>query len=144
MKDRKIKTCSDLYEKIKNDEEFILERLRIDLLEEILIIMEKKNMDRAELARQLNTSRAYISKLFNTSVNLTLRTIAKIIKNLDVKLSFHFHEIETQSFWFDVYQNPQSIAHMHPEPPDIWQSELKEIPRKRIKGVKDECRTVAA
>lgn len=104
MLEEKAQTCLDLFERIKEDEDFLLEELRLYILEEIITAMESKNINRAELARRLNTSRAYVTKLFNTSVNLTLRSIIKITQAIGVKISVHCHEAATQAVWFDIYK----------------------------------------
>jgi len=122
-----------LYEEIKEDEEYLLEELRVCIIEEIIQSMESKGIDQAELARRLKTSRAYITKLFNTSINLTLASLVKISKALGTKISMHLHLPEARVFWYDVYekQEPATIGF-------IVDKEFK------LEGSKRETRTIAA
>ena len=46
--------------------------------ERICELMEQKNISRADLARKLGKSRAYITRLLNGQPNLTLKTLTQI------------------------------------------------------------------
>lgn len=109
-----IKKHHDLFEEIKEDEEYLLEELRVCIIEEIIQSMESEGIDQAELARRLKTSRAYITKLFNTSINLTLASLVKISKALRTKISMHLHSPEARVAWFDVYDKKQSVIKQEP------------------------------
>jgi transcriptional regulator with XRE-family HTH domain len=94
-----------LYEKIRDKNEFLLEELRVLIIENIIDLMDSQGIGQAELAKRLGTSRAYITKLFNTSINLTLESLVKISKALGVKTTVHFHAPEARAVWFDVYES---------------------------------------
>ena len=94
-----------LFEKIREKNEFLLEELRVLIIENIISLMESQGIDQAELASRLGTSRAYVTKLFNTSINLTLESLIKISKALGVKTSVHFHPPDARAVWFDVYES---------------------------------------
>jgi len=78
------------FEGIKESDEFLLEELRIYIIEEIITLMEAERIDQAELARRLKASRAYVTKLFNTNINLTLASLNKIAKALGTRVSVRF------------------------------------------------------
>ncbi len=65
-------------EKYKDDPEYVAEGIFLETMEKILAVMDYHNISKAELAERMSVSRAYISKLFNNSTNLTLETLAKI------------------------------------------------------------------
>lgn len=108
----------DFMEGLRDDVEFLLEEQKIAILEEILTIMEKQNVSRADLARKLKTSRAYITKLFRTDVNFTLRSMVQIAHALNTRVSCHFHGREARTEWLDIY--PQ-VASMKSVESTIWQ-----------------------
>lgn len=110
MREIEIGECFDLLEQLEEDEEFLLEELRLSILEEVIAAMNKKDVDRAELARRLNTTRAFVTRVFNTSVNLTLRTVVKMSKALGVKVSVHLHEPAVQAHWFEIYEQHERLA----------------------------------
>ncbi len=52
--------------------------LIMDVTESICEILDKKNMDRKDLANNMNKSKGYISQLLNGDRNMTLSTLAEI------------------------------------------------------------------
>lgn len=71
-------------EKVKDNPEALAERYLIDLTEQILLYMEENDITKSVLADRMDVSRGYISKLFSDNSNLTLLTLAKISKALDI------------------------------------------------------------
>ena len=135
MRRRKKRTFLDLYEQIKEKEDFLLEKLTLNIIEEIIEAMQLRKVDRAELARRLETSRAYVTKLFNTDINLTLRSLIKITRALGMEISVHLHEQKTQAIWFDVYKQPRAGLPDRPTVPRSGYKQIEEIP---LRGAKDE------
>jgi hypothetical protein len=52
------------------------ERLIFEATEKLYGLMEDSSLSKSDLARTLNTSRAYITQTFNGNRNLTLRTLS--------------------------------------------------------------------
>ena len=71
-------------EKVEDNPEALAERYFIDITEQILLYMEENDITKSELADRMDVSRGYISKLFSDNSNLTLLTLAKISKALDI------------------------------------------------------------
>lgn len=73
----------------ENDADFQAGLLRLKLYEDILRVMEEQGVSRTELASRLSCSKAYVTKLFNDSTNVTLHTLVRIALALgcDVELS---------------------------------------------------------
>lgn len=61
-----------------NDPEYWAEGLKLDFAEEVGRLMEEQNVSRAELARRLGTSPAYVTKILHWTANLTLASMSKI------------------------------------------------------------------
>ena len=66
--------------KPRNPEEELIARTT----ESILEAMRRKGVTKAELARRLGTTNAYITQLLSGDRNLTLRTIAAVAEALNV------------------------------------------------------------
>jgi transcriptional regulator with XRE-family HTH domain len=77
---------SALFERLENSEGYELDALKVELCEQIYVIMEQEEITKAELARRLQTSRAYITKLLQGSANLTLESLVKVARALGCKL----------------------------------------------------------
>ena len=61
------------------------EGLRIETAERIIDVMESGGVSRSELARRLNVSPAYITKVFRGHANLSLESLAKLAFALGMK-----------------------------------------------------------
>lgn len=60
------------------DPDFILEGVLLAVNERICELMQEKEISRAELARRLGKSRAYVTRLLNGQPNVTLKTLIQI------------------------------------------------------------------
>lgn len=72
------KSLESFYEEFKEDADFIAEGLIVRITENISRIMKAKNINNAQLAEELGTSKAYVTKVLNGNPNMTIRTLAKI------------------------------------------------------------------
>ncbi|MCZ7555454.1 MAG: helix-turn-helix transcriptional regulator [Bacteroidia bacterium] len=85
------------FAKFEKDPEFHAGVLRLSFYEDVLRIMEEKGINRSELAARLGCSKAYITKLFSDSTNVTIQTMAKISFALDCELSITMNSKEKKS-----------------------------------------------
>ena len=83
-----------LFEETEQTPEYQFEEAVVDITEEISEIMEAKGITRADLARQLGKSRAWVTKALNGSQNMTLKTVVEILWTLGYKL-----KISTEQVW---------------------------------------------
>ena len=75
-------------EKVRNHPEALAERYFIDITEQVLAYMEENGIKKSELAERMDVTKGYVSKLFADDNNLTLLTLAKISKALDIGWEF--------------------------------------------------------
>jgi transcriptional regulator with XRE-family HTH domain len=66
------------------------EELILGVTELILGIMEKKGINKSQLAKLLGLSEGYLTSLFRGSRNMSLRTLSDIFFVLDFKVVFSF------------------------------------------------------
>ena len=68
----------EMREEFDSDPDYWAEGLKLDFAEEVGRLMEEQNVSRAELARRLGTSPAYVTKILHWTANLTLASMSKI------------------------------------------------------------------
>jgi len=71
----------------QNDPDYCAEGLKLDFAEEVGRLMDEKKMSRAELARRLGTSPAYVTKILHWTANLTLVSMSKIALAFDTRVA---------------------------------------------------------
>jgi len=74
----------------ENDPEYQAEVLILDLNDQICREMKTQKISRAELARRLGKSRAYVTRMLNGSPNFTMGSLVKVALALGVKIEFNF------------------------------------------------------
>lgn len=84
-----------------------------DFTLDICRLMEEKKVSKAELARRLGTSRAYVTKLLGGNANFTLATMVKVAMALDGAVRVHVADKRTVTRWRD---EPRSVPSEIPEP----------------------------
>jgi plasmid maintenance system antidote protein VapI len=73
-----------------------------EFAEDVCVLMEKQGVSRAELARRLGTSRAYITKLLGGNANFTLETMTKVAMALGAAVHVHLAPQDAVVRWKDV------------------------------------------
>lgn len=81
-----------LFEELGSDETdrrlLAQEAAILEVTELICQLMEEQSVSRAELARRLGKSRAYVTQMLDGSTNLTIRTIADVLFALGAEACF--------------------------------------------------------
>ena len=63
-----------------------IESLVAEASETIARLMAEQNVSKADLARKLNKSRAWVTQLLSGRANMTVRTLAEVVYALDAKV----------------------------------------------------------
>ena len=71
----------------EDDPDYILEGLLWDINEDIAGAMERKRISRADLARRLGSSPAYVTQLLRGKRNLTLKSLTRVATALGLEVS---------------------------------------------------------
>jgi plasmid maintenance system antidote protein VapI len=74
----------------------------VEFTEDVCVLMEEQGVSRAELARRLGTSRAYITKLLGGNANFTLETMTKVAMALGAAVHVHVAPQDAVVRWKDV------------------------------------------
>ncbi len=108
---------SQRLEEYRDDPEFILEELILDVTEQICAAMEGQDISRSELAQRLGVSRAYITKLLNGQGNMTLRTLVAVGHALGVEVNVSMSSMRSQRFQIATTRATRHYAH---QDRDVW------------------------
>lgn len=73
-----------------------------EFAEDIWRLMEEQKVSRAELARRLGTSRAYVTKLLGGNANFTLYTMTKVAMALGAAVHVHVAGKDMTTRWRDT------------------------------------------
>jgi transcriptional regulator with XRE-family HTH domain len=96
-------TISALFAASRCRDTYWIEAAKIDFTEEVCKCMEEQRVSRKELAKRLNSSPAYITKILRGNANFTLESMVKISRALGGELRCHLQPEGFMSQWFDVY-----------------------------------------
>jgi plasmid maintenance system antidote protein VapI len=82
----------------------------VEFTEDLCRLMKEKNVSRAELAKRIGTSRAYVTKLLGGDANFTLATMVKLAYALDGAVHVHIADKHAVTRWTDEMrgQEPKS------------------------------------
>lgn len=91
-------------EKIRQRDSYWVERVKIDFAEELGRLMERRGVNRAELAQRIGTSAAYISKALRGDTNFTIESMVKLVRSLGGRLHLHISGEEDRVRWTDLLE----------------------------------------
>jgi len=66
-----------------------VESLTAEASETIARLMAEQKVSKAELARRLNKSRAWVTQLLSGNTNMTVRTLAEVSHELEAEIRLH-------------------------------------------------------
>lgn len=84
-KEEKMSRLADILARLTTDGK-VYTKHKFDLADALSAYMEAHDLDTTEMAKRLNVSKTTLLDWLSASVNLTIRTIAKIEATLDTKL----------------------------------------------------------
>lgn len=88
-----------------------------EFIEDVWRLMEEQKVSRAELARRLGTSRAYVTKLLGGNANFTLQTMAKVAMALGSQVHVHVADRGALTRWIDEMPSQKEDQALSSETP---------------------------
>ncbi|HKH45141.1 MAG TPA: helix-turn-helix transcriptional regulator [Thermoanaerobaculia bacterium] len=88
-------------EKARSSVDYWVDGPITEFAEDIWRLMEEQKVSRAELARRLGTSRAYVTKLLGGNANFTLQTMTKVAMALGSTIHVHVADQKAVTRWID-------------------------------------------
>lgn len=124
----KPRSFAELYQDAEQAEEFWVAGAILELTEEVVRRMEAEGVSRAELARRLGTSPAYVTKLLRGNANLTLATMVRLARALESELHCHLKPAARAG-----RGSRAQAARREPRKPPV-SAEVKEVRPRRAAG----------
>ncbi len=90
-----------LFSEAEKDPQYWMEHAVLDFTEELWRHMEERGVSRAELARRLGTSPAYVTKALRGEGNFTLSTMVRFALALDQRVAVHLAPTHSVTRWID-------------------------------------------
>jgi len=75
------------------------EGLILSVTEEIWTAMNRRGLNKQQLAEHLGTGKSHVSQLLNGARNMTLRTLSDIAEALGQHIEIMFHNKEDEALW---------------------------------------------
>src|SRR5438309_11470638 len=94
--------------------EYRLEKILIQLGENICRLMRDQQISRAEVAERLGVSRAYVTKVLNGNPNLTIKTLLKLSDALGRELAIHFVSKPDRKLFYSAHRPRRAFSHANP------------------------------
>lgn len=92
----------DLIADAKQRESYWVAKAIQDFTEDLFRLMEERKLSKAELARRIGASPAYITKVLRGNSNFTLETMVRLARAVDAQVCVHLGRNEDRVRWFDV------------------------------------------
>ena len=109
----KVKDWFDFYkalEEAKQHSPYYEEKLLLDVADRIIEEMDRSDISRVELARRLEVSPAYITKILRGHANLTIESLAKIAFALGKKWECVMVDVkEKENMYFQPQANKKIV-----------------------------------
>lgn len=117
-----MKSFKELYKQSYNSPVFLSEQLKLNFLAEVKRKMDEQGVTKSALAKRIDSSPAYISKLFGGPANISAETMAKLAHALDAKVHIHLASKDASVRWFDVWDKttPAPTVHKHEWPVEFF------------------------
>ena len=97
------KSFRGLFEEAGKHLDYWVAGAEIEFTEELARVMQGQSVSRAELARRIGTSQAYVTKVFRGNANFTLTTMVKLSRALGMDLRLHLARQGAVTHWKDEF-----------------------------------------
>ena len=98
----KVKSFDELYKEAKQKDTYWVADAIYSFTEELNRLAEIEGISRAEIARRLGTSAAYVTKISRGDVNFTVESMVKLARSVGAMLHVHLALEGHKVRWFDL------------------------------------------
>ncbi|MEW6658845.1 MAG: helix-turn-helix transcriptional regulator [Thermodesulfobacteriota bacterium] len=135
----KIKSFAKLVEQAQKRDAYWLADAIHTFTEDLHNLAEKANISRAELARRLGVSPAYITKLFRGNANFTIGTMVRLARAVGANLRLHLAPEEEEVCWLYAPAAPRQKLF-----PGVSADQYKSVSTQKVMEGKYDIDTFAA
>ena len=104
------KSFKALFERARQTLTYAVEGVILEFTEGIVARMESENVSKAELAKRLEASPAYVTKVLRGNSNFTLETMVKIARALNAEVRVHLQPVGSKTQWLDESQTARQTG----------------------------------
>jgi predicted transcriptional regulator len=101
---------SNILDSFRDTLDYELANVEMDFTDSLESLMQRRGVNKSELARRIETSPAYITKILRGSTNFTLETMVKLVRALDGELHVRACAKEDDARWFHAIQSRPTTA----------------------------------
>ncbi len=94
------------FDNLENTPEYHAEDLKTDFAVQIHRMMKRQGISKVDLARRMDTSPAYITKVLRGDANVTIDTMAKLAWYVDGRVHLQITDKNANNRWFEVFKSP--------------------------------------
>ena len=97
----KYNSFKDLFADLKKDDSYWIQKGIVEFSLELSRLMDKRGLTKKEFAEKIDSSQAYVTKVFRGNANFTIETMVKLARALDGNLSLHITpKEEKKTNWY--------------------------------------------
>lgn len=105
------KSFKGLIKQAKQRDSYWVGKAIQDFTDDLYALMENRGVSKAELAKRLGSSPAYVTKVLRGNTNFTIESMVRLVRALDGQLCIHVGRREDQVRWFDIVgQRPPGFS----------------------------------
>lgn len=112
MKNESLYFSAEEMESYDHQRMYAGEELTFDITEEILIAMEEKGINKAQLADRLGKSKSYVSQILSGARNMTLRTLSDVCFAIGIKPVVEFQNSADEIITEQTISGPSFDSHI--------------------------------
>lgn len=98
--------------------DYELANVEMDFTDALEALMQRRGVNKSELARRIETSPAYITKILRGSTNFTLETMVKLVRVLEGELHVRACAKEDNAHWFHAIRSDAIMRSRLPSTPN--------------------------
>lgn len=98
----KKQSLTTLFKTVKTKDTYWTSKVILEFTSDLYQLMKQKSWTKADMARTLKTSQAYVTKVFRGDVNFTIDSMVRLTRALGGKVHIHVVADNVDVRWFDV------------------------------------------
>lgn len=110
MNERVGKRFKALFDRVEADKGYLVEHAKVSFAMELWREVQASAQSKADLARRIGKSGAYITKVFRGDTNFTLGSMVGLAEAVGARLHVHLAREDCNVRWVDVYHAKPAVA----------------------------------
>lgn len=99
----------NLVRKARESDDYWISEAQIDFTEGLHDLMERRKISKSELARNIDASPAYVTKILRGTTNFTLASMVRLVRALNGRLHVRVCAEEDRTQWLQDMHRPRPM-----------------------------------